>query len=936
MIKSKSYFEQSAALSGLSLSYVDALHEQYLVDSSSIPKSWQMYFDSLEDTQAVSLDSLRDYFSHQGRNRHQNAVQSVPSQTDSWLDAYRRYGHYASRLDPLNLVNPIGHPLLELKAFGLDQNDSSLSCAFPKGSSVDLKAALESVQNLYSQTIGVEYMHIDRCEERAWCMQHFEQLETALPVERKIDILNSLTKSEGMEKFLDRKYKGQKRFSLEGCESLMPLLDTVLFESTALGVEEVAIGMAHRGRLNVMLNIMGMTAEELAEKFSGKINGTTTGDVKYHMGYACKRDIASKKVKISLAFNPSHLETTAAVILGACRSRIDRDDLSSEMVLPIIIHGDAAVAGQGVVMETANMAGTPGFTVGGAIRIVVNNQIGFTTDTSDDRGTHYCTDVFKSIGAPIFHVNADDPIAVCRCARLAAQYRAKFKRDVVIDLIGFRRWGHNEADEPSGTQPMMYKKIAAHAGVRSLFADQMLAEKAVTSAQVEKMIKDCDNSLNLGSALTETLERHAIEKSLDKKHAWHPYIQGKWTDPAKTAFSRKRFVELAKRYHALSLQDDLQLQRQVQNLMQQRQKMTAGEIPLRWGYAELMAYATLMDQGFNVRLIGQDSGRGTFAHRHVVLRDQRTGQKVIPHQHLFAADENSAKKGKFHVYDSVLTEQAVLAYEYGYAISSPKTLLIWEAQFGDFCNGAQVVIDQFISSGWQKWQRLCGLVLFLPHGQEGMGPEHSSARLERFLQLTAQYNIQVCVPSHAGQIFHLLRRQMLRNFRKPLVIMTPKSLLRKPEAMCQLDDLINGKFHCVIPENKHTDAKKIKRVVLCSGKIYFELLAKRAELGMQDIALIRIEQLYPFPYEDLKNILAQYTSEVSWVWCQEEPKNQGAWYAKRHCMEKCLPENAHLYYAGRGTFAAPAVGYPALHREQQERVINEALGLIQGSTEEEE
>ena len=687
----------------------------------------------------------------------------------------------------------------------------------------------------------------------------------------------------------------------------------------ASGVKEIVIGMAHRGRLNVLVNVLGKEPDELFQEFEGKANPDRTGDVKYHLGFSSDLPTESGAiVHVALAFNPSHLEIIGPVVEGSVRSRLGRrHDLEKKnTVMPVVLHGDAAFAGQGVVMETFNFSQARGYCTGGTVHIVINNQIGFTTSNPlDSRSTLYCTDVAKMVQAPIIHVNGDDPEAVVFATQIAFEFRRKFKRDVVIDLVCYRRHGHNEADEPSVTQPFMYKKIKTMRPLRELYAEQLIAEGLTTKEQVDNLIEDYRNKLDKGEAVVETV-RSAFEGKIAVD--WTPYINSKWNDVVDTTVSLATLQALSSQLQLLP--KGFELNPVVKRLMADREKMTTDELPINWGYAETMAYATLLHEGYGVRLSGQDCGRGTFAHRHAVLHEANTGDVFIPLEKV-AADPMRP----FEVIDSVLSEAAVLAFEYGYAASEPNQLVLWEAQFGDFANGAQVVIDQFISSGEQKWGRLCGLVMLLPHGYEGQGPEHSSARLERYMQLCAQQNMQVCTPTTPAQIFHLLRRQLIRKFRKPLIVMTPKSLLRHKLAVSTIADLTSGGFKTVIPEIDNLNDDKVTKVVLCCGKVYYDLLQRRRDDALNHIAIVRIEQLYPFPKKSLVGELAKYSHAKKIIWCQEEPQNQGVWFSSQHNIIDCLHKEQSLLYAGRGFAAAPAVGSPYLHAQQQLELVEQAL-----------
>ena len=736
--------------------------------------------------------------------------------------------------------------------------------------------------------------------------------------DEKKHILERLTAAEGLERYLHTKYVGQKRFSLEGGDSLIPLLDYLVQEGGKSGVEETIIGMAHRGRLNVLVNLLGKSPKDLFSEFEGqydlaKLRGS--GDVKYHKGFSADLKTGSGNVHVALAFNPSHLEVVNAVVEGSARARQERrGDASGDKVLPVQIHGDAAFAGQGVIMETLQLSQARGFYTGGSVHVIINNQIGFTTsDPRDARSTLYCSDVAKMVEAPILHVNADDPEAVCFVTRFALEYRMKFHKDVVIDLVCYRRHGHNEADEPAATQPLMYQVIRKKPTVRQLYADKLAAEGVISSADAAAMIEQYRNGLDEGkpqarAALGLIGNRYTVD--------WSEYLGADW-EPVKTGVDMGRLRVLGKAI--TTYPTDWSLHPRVLAIMQSREKMINGDLALDWGCAENLAYASLVQEGYPIRLTGQDSGRGTFFHRHAVLHDQPTGRTYVPLQHL------ASNQPKFTVTDSVLSEEAVMGFEYGFSTTEPHCLTIWEGQFGDFCNGAQVIIDQFISSGEAKWGRVSGITLFLPHGYEGQGPEHSSARLERFLQLCAEFNMQVCVPSTPAQMFHVLRRQLLRSLRKPLVLMTPKSLLRHPLSVSRLEELSGSGFQTVIDEIDDTKPSAVTRIVFCSGKVYFDLLKSRREAKTESVAIVRIEQLYPFPSEEYEAVLRKYSNAREIIWCQEEPQNQGSWYQIRHRLQSKLDAKHELLYAGRAGAAAPATGITALHEEQQKNLVTAAL-----------
>ncbi len=686
------------------------------------------------------------------------------------------------------------------------------------------------------------------------------------------------------------------------------------------GVKDIVVGMAHRGRLNVLINTLGKSPRKLFDEFEGKFEHAKgddrahTGDVKYHMGFSADLATPGGPVHLALAFNPSHLEIVDPVVVGSVRSRqMRRGDTQRKIVLPIIMHGDAAFAGQGVVMELFQMSQARGFKVGGTVHIVINNQVGFTTSAAEDaRSTLYCTDVAKMVGAPVLHVNGDDPEAVAFVAEMAFDFRQRFKKDVVIDLVCYRRHGHNEADEPAATQPLMYQKIRAMKTTRDLYAGRLDAEGSVSAADAQKLVDDYRDKLDAGEVTTEVVPAKVDEFTID----WKPYLSAKLSDPVDTRVARETLDSLATRIN--SIPDTVRLHPRVAKIYEDRRKMTAGEQPGDWGFAENLAYATLVNEGYRLRLVGQDCGRGTFFHRHAILHDQATDDYYLPLRELVEDKQDVT------IIDSLLSEEAVMAFEYGYSTADPMTLDIWEGQFGDFANGAQVVIDQFLSSGEAKWNRLCGLALFLPHGYEGQGPEHSSARLERFLQLCALDNMFVCAPTTPAQDFHMIRRQMRMGTRKPLVVMTPKSLLRHKLAVSSLDELANGEFQHLIPDTT-ASAKKVRRVVLCSGKVYYDLLEEAQKQGVKDVALVRVEQLYPFPREQLVAELKRHATAKEVMWCQEEPQNQGAWYQIQHHLRACLQASQVLDYAGRVRSPSPAAGHFAEHVAEQAGLVADAL-----------
>jgi len=934
---------RSSHIAGGNAAYVEDLYEAYLIDANDVPDQWREYFDTLPkvDTKQVIFEdtphsAIRDHFAKISKMRVRTAAtvahdaqatefERKQVRVVQLISAYRQRGHQHAKLDPLGLAKRELVPDLALNFHQLSTGD--LDTVFQTGSlyigaeSATLKAILDSLEATYCGTIGAEFMHIVDTDERHWVMQRMESVRSRPDYSAAVrrQLLHELSKAEGLEKSLGSKYPGTKRFGLEGGESLIPALTEMIQRCGAYRAKEIVIGMAHRGRLNVLINILGKKPSELFAEFEGRASYTSSGDVKYHQGFSSNIMTPGGELHLALAFNPSHLEIVSPVVEGSVRARQDRrGDSEGHSVVPIVIHGDAAFAGQGVVMETFQMSQTRAYKTGGTIHIVLNNQVGFTTSAQEDaRSTEYCTDIAKMVQAPIFHVNGDDPEAVLFVTQMAVDYRTEFGKDVVIDLVCYRRRGHNEADEPSVTQPVMYSKIKSQPTTRDLYADKLIGQGVLTKEQDDELVSAYRDSLERGEPLVSSL---VSEPNTSLFVDWTPYLNHPFDLEADTGVDLAELQALA--HDINQAPENFALQRQVGKILEDRRKMAAGAMPLNWGAAETLAYATLLKEGYPVRLTGQDVGRGTFSHRHAVLHHQKDATSYVPLKHI------SSTQAPFTIHDSLLSEEAVLAFEYGYATTAPTGLVIWEAQFGDFANGAQVVIDQFITSGEHKWSRLCGLTMLLPHGYEGQGPEHSSARLERFMQLCAEKNIQVCIPTTPAQVFHMIRRQAVRPLRKPLVVMSPKSLLRHKEAISTLEELALGKFHLVIPEVDDLDNKKVKRTVLCAGKVYYELLAERRARGLDNIAIVRIEQMYPFPEQELAEVLSAYPKLQDVVWCQEEPMNQGCWYASQHHMRRTLDRmgaSLGVRYVGREASAAPAAGYMALHLKQQEALINEAL-----------
>ena len=923
----------SSWLAGANQSYIEQLYEDFLTDPDSVDAVWRTMFQQLPGTGVKPEQfhsTTREYFRRLAKDasRYTSTVSDPAANSKQvkvlqLINAFRFRGHQHANLDPLGLWKQ--DRVADLDPAFHDLTDDDFQESFNVGSfaigkeTMKLADLYEALQQTYCGSIGAEYMHINNTEEKRWIQQRLESVagRAAFSSEEKKGFLKELTAAEGLEKYLGAKFPGAKRFSLEGGDALIPMLREMIRHAGKSGTREVVLGMAHRGRLNVLINVLGKKPQDLFDEFSGKHKDHLgTGDVKYHMGFSSDVETEGGLVHLALAFNPSHLEIVSPVVMGSVRARLDRlDSPGSNQVLPITIHGDAAVIGQGVVQETLNMSQARGYEVGGTVRIVINNQVGFTTSNPRDaRSTPYCTDIGKMVLAPIFHVNADDPEAVAFVTRLALDYRNTFKRDVFIDLVCYRRHGHNEADEPSATQPLMYQKIKKHPTPRKLYADRLEAEGSASPEDATEMVNLYRDALDAGECVVAEWRPMSLHS-----FTWSPYLNHEWDESYPSTVEPKRLQELARRISQIP--EAVEVQARVAKIYNDRKEMAEGNKPFDWGGAENLAYATLVDEGIPVRLSGEDSGRGTFFHRHAVIHNQSNGSTYTPLHHIHNG------QGQFKVWDSVLSEEAVLAFEYGYATAEPRTLTIWEAQFGDFANGAQVVIDQFISSGEQKWGRMCGLVMLLPHGYEGQGPEHSSARLERYLQLCAEQNMQVCVPSTPAQVYHMLRRQALRGMRRPLIVMSPKSLLRHPLAVSSLDELANGSFQPAIGEIDPLDPQQVKRVVLCSGKVYYDLLEQRRKNEQTDVAIVRIEQLYPFPHKAVQDALKDYAHVQDFVWCQEEPLNQGAWYCSQHHFREVVPFGASLRYAGRPASASPAVGYMSVHQQQQQDLVNDALNV---------
>jgi len=936
--------QESSAFSGANSAYLEELYEQYLRDPNDVDEVWRDYFARLpmvgDSARDIPHSDIREHFykiTTNGGSRPSSANGAAASSQDlkqiyvsQLINAYRVRGHQLAKTDPLGQVTTATVREVRLHENGLSEAD--LDTVFPTPSlegieSAPLRDIISHLEKCYCSSIGYEYMYIDHTPQKDFLQTRIESVASApvLNAETRRWLLQRVTAGESLERHLGSRFVGQKRFGLEGAESLIVLMSELVRRSGAAGVKDMVIGMAHRGRLNVLVNILGKNPAELFSEFEGKHDETlSSGDVKYHQGFSSDLKTPKGHMHLAMAFNPSHLEIVSPVVEGSVRSRQDRyGDHDGDWVVPIAIHGDAAFAGQGVVMETFNMADSRGFSTKGTVHIIVNNQIGFTTSNAQDaRSTLYASDVAKMISAPIFHVNGDDPEAVLFVTQLALDFRMTFKKDVVIDMVCYRRLGHNETDEPSVTQPLMYKTIKSLPTTRKIYADKLIADGVVDAAEADAMIQTYRKSLDDGEVVAPDVlvgVKTAPELVVD----WSKYVATDWRIPYDSKVPLATLQALATELNTIP--EGFALHSRVNKLVEDRRKMTAGALPIDWGYAETMAYATLLQDGYSVRLSGQDCGRGTFAHRHAVLHNQNKVEALVPLRNI------NSNQAQFLVIDSVLSEEAVLAFEYGYAQADPNTLVIWEGQFGDFANGAQVVIDQFIVSGETKWGRLCGLTLLLPHGYEGQGPEHSSARIERFLQLCAEDNMQVLVPSTPSQAYHMLRRQMQRPMRRPLIVMTPKSLLRHRLAVSTLEDLANGRFEPVLDEIDDIDASKVKRVVLCSGKVYYDLLERRREEKIEDVAIVRLEQLYPFPYDEMKQAIGRYSNAKDFVWCQEEPRNQGSWRSNRHRLERVTPKTSPIEFAGRPPSASPASGYHNQHVIEQKRLVDEALAIVANS-----
>ncbi len=923
----------SSHISAGHAAYLEGLYETFLNNPEELSKEWLDFFTNLpklpNSNGEISHQKIINEFRNFSRNSDvlKKSVDERQGKVIRLIQSYRNRGHLKAKLDPLGMMERRLVEDLNIEFHGLsheDLNEEFYTDTFNTGAEkLPLRDIIQKLEDIYCGEIGIECNHIMDSSERRWFQNKFESKLKGYSFneKEKLNIYERLNSAEGLAKYLSAKYPGMKRFGIDGAESLVPLVETVIQDCGSLGASQICFGMAHRGRLNLLVNVLGKLPSDLFSAFSEdfELEGASTGDVKYHLGFSSNFDTPGGEVHVSLFNNPSHLEIVDPVVIGSVRARQDRiNDKDRSKVIPVLLHGDAAFSGQGVVMESLQMSQTRGFNVGGTIHIIVNNQIGFTTsNVNDSRSTDYSSDVAKIIQAPVIHVNGDDPEMVVNAAKIACKYRNKFKKDIVIDLFCYRRRGHNEADDPSATQPLMYEKISNHPSVLNQYENNLMKEGILDAEQSKKIKSNYRKSLEGGESVAKNLAKKPNDSLW---FDWEPYLDVKWWPKVDTKYSKKELKKLGK--EIISVPKEFNMGSQASKIFADRHEMNQGNIPINWGYAEVMAYATLLKDGYPIRLTGQDVRRGTFSHRHACIFDSQTGMGHISLSEL--AEKN---KTSFDIYDSLLSEEAVLGFEYGYSATWPSGLTIWEAQFGDFANGAQVVIDQFIVSAQHKWERLSGLIMLLPHGYEGQGPEHSSARIERFLQLCASENIQVCVPSSPKQIFHLLRRQAIRKMRTPLIVISPKSLLRNPNAVSTLDDLSDGSFECVI-DDELDNKNDVKKIIMCSGKVFYELIDKRNKEKRHDIAIIRIEQLYPFPYDDLEEILLRYQNVHEYIWCQEEPLNQGAWFSHRHRIQRVLDRlgnNNEVKLVSRPPAAAPAVGLMKLHLKQQETLINEAI-----------
>lgn len=928
------------------LAFVEGLYSDFLRDPTSVPREWQDYFKLFPNGELSPrfTPSFRppSLFNPQARVAAAPALDgaeaaALQERLNQLIRSYRVHGHIIARLDPLGM--PRRSPQeLDPAFWGFKESDMDrriATKAFPCDGPLTFREVLEKLRSTYCQSIGVQYMHIDDLSIRRWMQQRMEPVANRLRLARaeQLRILTRLTDAVAFEEFIRKKFIGAKSFSLEGSESLIPLLDLAIEKAASQDVREIVFGMAHRGRLNVLANIIGKSPRAIFREFADKDPELYVGrgDVKYHLGYSADWQTGSgKKVHLSLCFNPSHLEFVNPVALGRARAKQDRDnDTERTRTMALLIHGDAAFAGEGITQETLNLCNLAGYSVGGALHVVINNQIGFTTGPEQGRSTQYCTDVAKMLQSPIFHVNGEDPEAVAQVVQLAMEFRAAFKRDVFIDMYGYRRLGHNEGDEPSFTQPLLYRAIHERKPVREGYLDHLLKLGEITREEADQ----------IAAQRREHLERElSAAHSAEYKHpgealhgVWRGFHGGEQPDKVepKTGVEKERLAALLQKQ--TELPKDFHPHPKIERLLESRREMAQGKIPLDWSAAEALAFAVTASEGRRIRLSGQDSARGTFSHRHAVLHDHEDGHTFTPLQNIevMAESSNGSTRNTQHAtriefINSPLSEAGVLGFDYGYSLDCPAGLILWEAQYGDFANSAQVIIDQFISSAEDKWRRLSGLVLLLPHGFEGSGPEHSSARLERFLTLVAEHNMQVVYPTTAAQYYHLLRRQVLRRWRKPLVVMTPKSLLRDPRVASSLEELSSGAFQSIIPDP--LPPENTKRVLLCSGKVYYDLEKQRRESKRDDAAIIRFEQLYPLAQEEMVSTLKNYRDGTPVCWVQEEPENMGAWRYINAEFGELIRKRFSFKAVCRPASASPATGSAHAHRLEQAQLLAEALG----------
>ena len=938
-------YQKTSFLDKANSGFIESMYLKFVENDPSLPESWKQYFSGLDENTDDVLKEISgpSWGKEKSINKNNNKKDLDTNNIDSvkaiaLIRAYRIRGHLIAKLDPLELMNRDYVHELHPSDHGFEKEDYKRKIYLDNYMDLgyaNISEILSKLRRIYCSTIGAQYMHISDPKEKVWIRERFEKEENKINFTNngKKAILNKIIQAEGFEKFLATKYVGTKRFGLDGAESLIPALEQIIKRGGQLGVKEVKIGMSHRGRLNVLANVLQKSYKRIFNEFAGEISNIeeeSAGDVKYHLGASSNREFDGNSVHVSLTDNPSHLEAVDPVVLGQTRAKqFYHNDIKRNQVIPILIHGDAAFAGQGIVAECFAMSGLPGHNTGGAIHIIVNNQIGFTTSPRYARSSPYPSDLGKVVDAPILHCNGDDPEAVVYCAKVAIEFRQKFNKDVVIDMICYRRFGHNEGDEPSFTQPLMYKKIKNHPTTLNVYGKKLIDDDVISENEFSSQKNEFRSLLN---------DQYKTAKDYKPKIEWY---EGTWSryKPEKGKDKRGNSGVQIDQIKSISnkintIPEEINIHKTIKKIFQTRKQSVDNSKGIDWSTAEALAFGTLLEEGFPVRLVGQDSGRGTFSQRHSVLRNQEDNSRYIPLNHI------SNKQKKFEIVDSLLSELAVVGFEYGYSLVEPSTLTIWEAQFGDFANGAQIIIDQFISSGERKWSRASGLVLLLPHGYEGQGPEHSSARLERFLQLCAQDNLQVMNCTTPANYFHALRRQIHRDFRKPLVIMTPKSLLRNKLCVSKLEDFSkNHSFHRVLWDHaidpnekgfvKLKSSEKIRKVILCSGKIYFDLLEARQKAKIDDVILFRIEQLYPFPVKPLVKEFKKYAKNAKFYWCQEEPKNMGAWFSVRDYIQWTLnyirAKNSKIKYIGRNPAASPATGYAKRHLNQQKKIIEEVF-----------